>query len=136
MRPRLGFVRAAVSILLQTHFSRARTVSPNTTRPPPLTAAPNKTGGKWQQRTSYPELDMSNADTLADFLQSGLAAFPPSTDRKYMMVFWNHGSGWAGYGLDHTCSPIKTYSDRACGMMSVGALATGGFWELGRRKPE
>jgi len=68
---------------------------------------------------------MANPDTLATFLRSSLAAFPPSADRKYMLVFWDHGSGWAGYGLDSTCSPLKAYSDRGCNMLTLDTISRG-----------
>lgn len=68
---------------------------------------------------------MADPNTLAAFMQAGFAAFPPSADRKYMLVFWNHGSGWAGYGVDHTCSPLKTYSDKGCDMLSMDTLTQG-----------
>ncbi|GBF88369.1 hypothetical protein Rsub_01081 [Raphidocelis subcapitata] len=82
-------------------------------------------GGKWQQRTSYQELDLANPETLATFLRTGLSVFPPSADRKHALVFWNHGSGWAGYGIDSTCSPLKAYTDRGCDMLTMATLARG-----------
>lgn len=98
---------------------------------PPLTRArcrplPPK-GGTWQQRTAYQELDLANPETLATFLRTGLSVFPPSANRKHALVFWNHGSGWAGYGIDSTCSPLKAYTDRGCDMLTMATI-TQGAW--------
>ncbi|KAF6263192.1 hypothetical protein COO60DRAFT_1635413 [Scenedesmus sp. NREL 46B-D3] len=52
--------------------------------------------------------------------------FPPDGNRKYMLVFWDHGSGWSGYGLDHTCTSTSTYSHAwGCNMLTLQALAQG-----------
>lgn len=85
----------------------------------------NHPGGKLQQRTSYQELDMASPDTLRDFLRAALAAYPPSDDRKYVLSLWDHGSGWAGYGIDSTCSPLKAYNDRGCNMLTMATIAKG-----------
>jgi hypothetical protein len=43
-----------------------------------------------------------------------------------MLVFWDHGSGWSGYGLDHTCTTTSTYSHAwGCNMLTLQALAQG-----------
>jgi hypothetical protein len=43
-----------------------------------------------------------------------------------MLVFWDHGSGWSGYGLDHTCSTTSTYNQQwGCNMLTLQALAQG-----------
>jgi hypothetical protein len=43
-----------------------------------------------------------------------------------MLVFWDHGSGWSGYGLDHTCTTTSTYSQASgCNMLTLQALAQG-----------
>ncbi|GIV20698.1 MAG: hypothetical protein KatS3mg023_2449 [Armatimonadota bacterium] len=39
-------------------------------------------------------VDMGSPNTLRDFLQWGVRSFPA---RKYMVVLWNHGSGWRAY---------------------------------------
>lgn len=86
-------------------------------------------GGKWQQRTAYAELDMATAATLASFLQAGLQAFPPTDGagggRRYALVFWDHGSGWAGYGIDGTCGPLAGYNDKGCDMLSLEEISQG-----------
>jgi hypothetical protein len=68
---------------------------------------------------------MARPDTLADFLRSGLTAFPPAASRRHALVFWDHGSGWAGYGIDSTCSPVKPYSDKGCDMLTMDTLRQG-----------
>ncbi len=69
---------------------------------------------------------MSAPDTLAAFLQRSLARFPPSTPgRKYLFDFWDHGSGWKGYGVDATCSAAGTYIHAGCNMFSMATMARG-----------
>jgi hypothetical protein len=106
--------------------ARAPCARQPTAPPPPPTALLYFAGGKWQQRTSYPELDMARPDTLADFLRAGLAAFPPAPGRRHALVFWDHGAGWAGYGVDSTCSPVKPYSEKGCDMLTLDTLSQGG----------
>lgn len=68
---------------------------------------------------------MANSDTLAQFLSSGLTTYPPAADRRHALVFWDHGSGWAGYGVDHTCSPLQQYKAQGCSMMDMREVAAG-----------
>ncbi|KAF8072527.1 hypothetical protein HT031_000187 [Scenedesmus sp. PABB004] len=83
-------------------------------------------GGQWQQLKDHAELDLASPAVLADFLRRGLQRFPPSADRKYMLVFWDHGSGWWGYGVDHTCGVVDAYSSsRGCDMLTMRKLAQG-----------
>jgi hypothetical protein len=35
---------------------------------------------------------------VSSFISNALRRFPPAPDRKYMLVFWDHGSGWEGFG--------------------------------------
>ncbi|MDW8104363.1 MAG: clostripain-related cysteine peptidase [Armatimonadota bacterium] len=39
-------------------------------------------------------VDMGSPNTLRDFLQWGVRSFPA---RRYVVVLWNHGSGWRAY---------------------------------------
>lgn len=39
-------------------------------------------------------VDMGSPNTLREFVQWGVRSFPA---RKYMLVIWNHGSGWRAY---------------------------------------
>lgn len=32
---------------------------------------------------------------LSGFVQRALGRFPPSSSRKYMFIFWDHGKAWA-----------------------------------------
>jgi hypothetical protein len=72
------------------------------------------------------EVDMAKASTISDFLQDGLRRYPPDGARKYMLVFWDHGSGWQGYGADATCSNLVAYSEAPyCDAASVQTVADG-----------
>ncbi|MFO0750341.1 MAG: clostripain-related cysteine peptidase [Myxococcota bacterium] len=45
------------------------------------------------------EVDMTDPAVLADFIAWGNAAFPAD---RHMLVFWDHGGGWTGFGQDET----------------------------------
>lgn len=52
--------------------------------------------------------------------------YPPNDNRKYMLVFWDHGNGWLGYGADGKCSPTGSYSDNVyCDVASLAAITQG-----------
>lgn len=55
-----------------------------------------------------------------------LRRFPPDGARKYALVFWDHGSGWMGFGADATCGTIGAgYSENYCGIGSMQTVITG-----------
>jgi hypothetical protein len=86
-----------------------------------------------QQVRDYGEIDMSDPNVLSAFLQRAYTRFPPSADRKYFLALWDHGGGWNGYGIDHTCNPLKSYNpDGGCNMLSVPLLVKGAHR---RRRP-
>eukprot|EP00798_Chlamydomonas_sp_ICE-L_P016534 gene16534-22762_t len=82
-------------------------------------------GGKWQVVRDYGEVDMSDPAILAAFLRRALVRFQPAYDRKYFLDFWDHGSGWQGYGVDHTCQANAAYSESGCDMFNLAEMATG-----------
>jgi hypothetical protein len=44
-----------------------------------------------------------------------------------MVVFWDHGNGWQGYGADGTCPGSPAYADHTyCDVASMNTLVTGG----------
>lgn len=43
------------------------------------------------------EIDMASASSLAEFVRWGITAHPAA---KYMLVLWDHGGGWTGFGAD------------------------------------
>ncbi len=49
------------------------------------------------------ELDMGNAQTLADFIEWGIRNYPAD---RYMLIISSHGNGWAGIGPDETSGTI------------------------------
>jgi hypothetical protein len=52
--------------------------------------------------------------------------FPPEADRKYMVVYWDHGNGWLGYGADGKCSSTGSYADHDnCSVASLATLEAG-----------
>lgn len=55
-----------------------------------------------------------------------LCRYPPEADRKYMVVYWDHGNGWLGYGADATCSSAGPYNDHYyCSIASLATLTQG-----------
>ncbi len=79
-----------------------------------------------QQLRDYQEIDMSDPSVLAAFLQRAYARFPNDGDRKYFLSLWDHGGGWNGFGIDHTCQSGKTYNPSGgCNMLTIPQLADG-----------
>ena len=55
-----------------------------------------------------------------------MCRYPPEADRKYMVVYWDHGNGWLGYGADATCSSAGPYNDHYyCSIASLATLTQG-----------
>ncbi|TNF32420.1 MAG: hypothetical protein EP329_10245 [Deltaproteobacteria bacterium] len=54
-------------------------------------------GSAFDEVADLGEVDMANPAVLADFIAWGLATYP--ADRR-MIVFWDHGAGWTGFGVD------------------------------------
>jgi hypothetical protein len=67
-------------------------------RPGGAPSPPPCAGGGWKQLSDYGEVNSASTAQVAGFLGSALTRFPPAPDRKYMLVFWDHGSGWEGFG--------------------------------------
>lgn len=79
-----------------------------------------------QVSRDYGELDMANPQVLSDFLKRAYTNYPPAANRKYMLVFWDHGSGWSGYGVDHTCSGSVPYdATYGCNILSLPRVGQG-----------
>jgi hypothetical protein len=53
--------------------------------------------GSLQELSDLGEVNMADPATLSSFLSWGLGAYP--ADRT-ALVFWDHGGGWTGFGLD------------------------------------
>ncbi len=47
------------------------------------------------------ETDTTSPTTLANFIEWGVKAYPAS---HYMLVMWDHGGGWTGFGVDELLS--------------------------------
>jgi hypothetical protein len=56
------------------------------------------------------EVNTAEPAVLADFITWGINAFP--ADRR-MLIFWNHGSGWSGFGSDESTNghPVLSLAD-------------------------
>ncbi len=58
--------------------------------------------GKLVELADLGEVDRTKTDVLADFIQWGKQVAP--ADRT-MLVFWDHGAGYKGYGVDESVGP-------------------------------
>jgi hypothetical protein len=58
--------------------------------------------GALQQISDLGELDLAKPSSLSDFIAWGRATYP--ADRT-ALIFWDHGGGWAGFGVDETTAP-------------------------------
>lgn len=47
------------------------------------------------------EIDTTDPATLASFIEWGVETYPAS---RYMLVLWDHGGGWTGFGVDELLS--------------------------------
>ncbi len=52
-----------------------------------------------ESRGDLGELDLGDPQVLTDFLAWGMRAYPAD---RYALVFWDHGAGARGFGLDET----------------------------------
>jgi hypothetical protein len=68
--------------------------------------------GSLQELATAGAIDSAASANLADFIQWGVKAYPAT---RYMLVLWDHGGAWRGFGVDETSSSI----------MKVPAIATG-----------
>ncbi len=55
--------------------------------------------GAFDELGEIDEVNVGSPDTLADFIETGVANFPAE---RYAVVLWNHGAGWPGMGPDET----------------------------------
>ncbi len=81
---------------------------------------------------------MAAPATLSAFLQRAYGRFPAGANRKHVLVLWDHGNGWKGYGVDNTCSATGSYSAYGCDQFTVETLAQVGYegtcsWKRGGR---
>ena len=71
------------------------------------------------------EIDMAAPEQLAAFLQRSYTRFPASADRRHMLVLWDHGNGWKGYGVDNMCVSGTPYNPNGCDQFTMQTLVTG-----------
>jgi hypothetical protein len=74
--------------------------------------------GQVQDATDLGELNMGLTTSLSDFITWGIKTYP---GEKYMLVFWDHGGGWKGFGWDD--STIATSG--AADPLTLAEIATG-----------
>lgn len=77
------------------------------------------------------EVNMASPTVLADFVTWGVNTFP--SDRR-MFIFWNHGSGWTGFGGDESSTghPMATLGDLEQGLsQGLARTSATGFDILG-----
>ena len=53
--------------------------------------------GQLEQLQDLGEVNMGLASSLSDFIHWGVTTYP---GERYMLVFWDHGGGWKGFGWD------------------------------------
>lgn len=63
--------------------------------------------GKLELLADLGKKDMTEADTLTDFIVWTKASFPANS---YHLIFWDHGAGYAGFGVDENFDKYKTMS--------------------------
>jgi hypothetical protein len=59
--------------------------------------------GSFQQLSDLGEIDTADPANLADFIEWGVKAYPAD---HYMLVLWDHGGGWQGFGVDETSNDM------------------------------
>lgn len=72
--------------------------------------------GSFQEMADLGEINTADPANLADFIRWGVKTYPAA---HYMLVLWDHGGGWQGFGVDETV-PGSTSSD----MMGVLRIQT------------
>ncbi len=73
--------------------------------------------GSFQEIADLGEINTADPANLADFIQWGVKTYPAA---HYMLVLWDHGGGWRGFGVDETV-PGSTTQD----MMGLLRIQTG-----------
>ncbi|PJF28836.1 MAG: hypothetical protein CUN52_11450, partial [Phototrophicales bacterium] len=75
------------------------------------------------------EQNMSDAQTLADFIAWGISNYPAD---RYMLVISSHGNGWAGIGPDETDETILNLQAMRDGIRAgLDAVGVGQFDIIG-----
>jgi len=64
--------------------------------------------GQVQDATDLGELNMGLTSSLSDFVTWGIKTYP---GERYMLVFWDHGGGWKGFGWDDSTIPTAGAAD-------------------------
>jgi hypothetical protein len=83
--------------------------------------------GQLEQLADLGEVNMGLTATLADFVGWGVRTYP---GERYMLVFWDHGGGWKGFGWDDSHAlaggePDHLTLDRIAAGVSQGLSGTG-----------
>ena len=87
--------------------------------------------GRLTEISDIGEVDMGSSDTLSSFITWGISSEPA---QRYMVVFWDHGSGWTKFGVDDshdgnglTLTEIRTGIERSLEETGVPRIDLIGF---------
>jgi hypothetical protein len=83
--------------------------------------------GQLQEVADLGEVNMGLSSSLADFVRWGVTTYP---GERYMLVFWDHGGAWKGFGWDDshptgTGEPDHLSLERIVAGVSQGLAGTG-----------
>ncbi len=78
--------------------------------------------GSFRELGDLGEVNMADPGVLANFISWGVKAYP---SEKYMLVFWDHGGGWIGFGWDDTSNREKLTLAKLNTGLSNGLSAAG-----------
>lgn len=74
--------------------------------------------GQAQNVTDLGEVNMGLSTSLSDFVTWGITNYPGD---RYMLVFWDHGGGWKGFGWDDSTIATLGQPDP----LTLAEIATG-----------
>jgi hypothetical protein len=83
----------------------------------------------FQEVSDLGEIDTADPASLADFIRWGVKTYPAA---HYMLVLWDHGGGWQGFGVDETL-PSSANSDMM-GLLKIQAGVSNGLQQAGLSK--
>lgn len=85
--------------------------------------------GSFQEISDLGEINTADPANLADFIQWGVKTYPAA---HYMLVLWDHGGGWQGFGLDQTVP--GSASSEMMGLLRIQTGVQSGLSQAGLAK--
>ncbi|RRR78522.1 MAG: forkhead-associated protein, partial [Candidatus Viridilinea halotolerans] len=73
------------------------------------------------------ELNMGDADVLADFIEWGITNYPAE---RYALIIWDHGASWIGVASDDTDDDMLTLPDISAALETARARTNFGKLDL------